>query len=192
VAGALTVLACVVGVFGWPAPARTSSGWQVADVPPPLLALLLGIAAVSLAVGTLLVRPSSLGAVGAAAWWLLGLASLFAQVWNDLYFAALRDGGGGAVIPVFGWLFTFVPALVLGLTTRRTGRAAHLRATLGTGIVTLPLLGLGWALYGSAEGGGAALVGSLYSATLLGALPLLVALALTRPPGTPMPAPAGA
>jgi hypothetical protein len=187
VAVGLTVAGCLVGALGWPVPERTTSGWQVAAVPGSLLVLVIGAAVVSLAVGTLLVRPTSLRSpVATVTWWSLGLASGFAQVWNDLYAAAL--GGGGAVIPVLGWLFTFTPALLMGWVTRRSGRAAHLRATVGTGVVTLPMVGLGWALYASSEGVPAGPLSGLWSTGILGVLPLLVAVAMTRPPASWTPA----
>jgi hypothetical protein len=185
----LTVLGCLLGALGWPRPAPTASGWQVTAVPAALLVLLVGTAFAGLAVGTLLVRPSRHSPVVRATWWLLGLASVFAQVWNDLYLAALAGPGG--IIPVFGWAFSFVPAAVLGLLTRRAGRASHRRAVLGTAVVTLPMVGLGWALYSSPDGVPTALLSALWSTGILGLLPVLLALAVTRPPPAPAPAPAG-
>ena len=182
IAVALTALACVIGALSWPAPTRTTSGWQVADVAPSLLALVAGTGLVCLAVAAALVAPRALGSRPAAAtWWVMAVASVLAQVWNDLYFAALAGTGG--VIPVFDWLFTFVPALVVGLVVRRHGPAAHLRATIGTGVVTLPMLALGWALVSQQESTVGALAGGLYATALFGALPLLVAVGVTRPRG---------
>jgi hypothetical protein len=109
----------------------------------------------------------------------MAVASVLAQVWNDLYFAALADTGG--IIPVFDWLFTFVPALVVGLVVRRHGPAAHLRATIGVSVVSLPMLGLGWALATQQDSILAALTGGLYTAAFFGVLPLVVAVAITRP-----------
>jgi hypothetical protein len=188
VAVALTVLACGVGALGWPLPERTTSGWQVTDVAPSLLALVLATAVLSLSVGTMLVRRSLDSPGRTAIWVVLGSASMPAQVWNDLYLAALAGPGG--VIPVFGWAFTFVPAVAAGLLARSAGRVAHSRATLGTAVVTLPMVGLGWSLYGSADGVASGLFGSLWSAGILGVLPVLIALAITRPPPARRPAPA--
>ena len=182
IAVALTALACVIGALSWPAPTRTTSGWQVADVAPSLLALVAGTGLVCLAVAAALVAPRTLGSrTAAATWWVMAVAAVLAQVWNDLYFAALAGTGG--VIPVFDWLFTFVPALVVGLVVRRHGPAAHLRATIGTGVVTLPMLALGWALVSQQESTVGALAGGLYATALFGALPLLVAVGVTRPRG---------
>ena len=85
-------------------------------------------------------------------------------------------------------MLTFVPALVVGLVTRRHGRAAHLRATLGTAIVTVPLLGLGWAITGEGGDVPGALIDSLHSAVVFGAVPLLFAILLTWGPRTGTPA----
>ena len=150
---------------------------------------MIGTAVVCLAVAAVLSRPASLGSPAATAtWWVMAVASALALIWNDLYFAALASGKSGAVIPVFDWLFTFLPALVVGLVTSRHGRAAHLRATLGTAIVTVPLLGLGWSISG--EGGTlpGALAGGLYSAAVFGVVPLLLAMVLTRGPVPQEPA----
>jgi hypothetical protein len=177
---ALTALACLVGSLSWPVPTRTTSGWQVADVAPSLFVMVVATGLVCLVTAAALVRPGTLGSAAAAGtWWVLAVASVAAQVWNDLYFAALATDGG--IIPVFDWLFAFVPALVVGLVTRWSGQAVHLRATLGTGVVTLPPLGLGWALASQADTTVQAVLGGLYAVAMFGALPLLVALAVTRP-----------
>jgi hypothetical protein len=176
----LSGLACLLGALRWPAPTRTTSGWQVADVDPSLLAMVVATGVVCLVIAAVLVTPRSLGSpVVAATWWVLAVASVVAQVWNDLYVAALADTGG--IIPVFAWTFTFVPALVVGLVARRHGPAVHLRATLGTGVVTLPMLTLGWALAAQADTVAVALAGGLYTAAFFGVVPLLVAVAVTRP-----------
>ncbi|MGY1842751.1 hypothetical protein [Modestobacter sp. SYSU DS0875] len=182
-AAAAVLLTAVVGVVGsldWPAPRRTLSGWQVADVPTSLLALVVGAALVCLAVAAALTRPWALGSSAAATtWWGLAVVAALAQSWNDLYLAAL-GGGEGPVIPVFDWLFTFVPVLLMGVAARSLGRRAHLRATIGMGVLILPMLALGWALYADSEFA-EALLGSLYSAAVFGVVPLLIALAITLP-----------
>jgi hypothetical protein len=179
VAVVLSALACLLGALRWPVPTRTTSGWQVADVSPSLLAVVAGTGVVCLVVAAVLVRPLTLGSrLVAAAWGLLTVASVLAQVWNDLYLAALADTGG--VIPVFTWVFTFLPALLVGLVARRHGWAVHLRATVGVAIVTLPMLALGWALAAQSERLWHALAGGLYTAAVFGVLPLLAAGYLTR------------
>ncbi|WNV73571.1 hypothetical protein [Geodermatophilus sp. DSM 44513] len=186
VAALLTGAAATVGALGWPAPERTLSGWQVADVPPATLLVVAGTALVSLAAATVLVRPATLPAWAAATWWLLVLASVFALGWNAVFSAALSTDDG-PVIPVFHWLFTLVPALVVGLQLRRAGARALLRGALGTAVVTLPLFALGWALLtssGSPDGLSGALAGvpdTVRVTAVLGVVPLLLAVAATRP-----------
>ncbi|WP_164703236.1 hypothetical protein [Modestobacter sp. KNN46-3] len=174
----LSVLAMLVGSADWPAPRRTSSGWQVADVPAPLLTLLLVTAVLGLAVAVVLARPHRLGAAVTATWWAVAAAAGFALIWNDLYLTALGDG---PIIPVFAWAFTFVPTLLVGLVARRGGRAVHLRATLGLAVLLLPLSALGWPLASDSR----ALIsffGGIYTVALFGVLPLVLAVVLTRAP----------
>src|SRR3712207_9217097 len=71
----------------------------------------------------------------ALAWAALVLPAAAALVWNVLYSAALSTEAG-PIIPIFHWLFTFVPALLAGwLLTGRT-RGDRWAAALGTGVVT--------------------------------------------------------
>ncbi|MCZ2820154.1 hypothetical protein O2V63_07430 [Modestobacter sp. VKM Ac-2977] len=174
----LSVLAMLVGSADWPAPRRTSSGWQVADVPVPLLTLLLVTAVVSLAVAVVLARAHRLGATVTATWWAVAAAATFALIWNDLYLTALGDG---PIIPVFAWAFTFVPTLLVGLVARRGGRAVHLRATLGLAVLLLPLSALGWPLASDSRAL-IAFFGGIYTVALFGVLPLVLAVVLTRAP----------
>jgi hypothetical protein len=173
----LTVGAALVGTLGWAVPTRTTSGWQVTDVPAELLAVLIATAVVCLAVAALLTRPGQLGPATAVTWWAMAATAAFALVWNDLYYASLGSDGG--IIPVFEWLFTFAPALLVGLVARRRGQAAHLRATVGIAVLTLPLFALGWAVTSTA-GTRVALTGALYTAVVFGVVPLVVAVFLTR------------
>jgi len=189
VAIVLTVVMSAVGALGWPTPARTSSGWQVADVPPGLLVLLLAAGLACPALAAVLARPWTWRAPGAAAVWAVLVAlSVFAGVWNDLYYAALSQQLG-PVIPVFDWLFTSVPALLAALLTRSRGRALQLRAALGTAVVSLPLLALGAALYSAPDGFASGFGAGLSSAAFFGVLPLVVVLALTA--GTDRRTPVG-
>lgn len=179
------LLTCATTVLGaavpWPSPARSTSGWLVADVPASTAGLVAGAAVLCLVVAGTLVRTGSLpGRAAAVTWWMLALASAGALAWNALYSAALSAVAFGAVIPVFHWLFTFVPALVVGLATRAAGPRAQLRATLGTAVVTLPLFALGWALL-DPSGGLAGVPGTLRVTSILGVVPLLLAIAAARP-----------
>ena len=173
---ALAVVAALVGARGWPTPERTLSGWQVDAVPTSLLVLLAVAALLSLGVAAVLTRPWELPVPAAIVWWLLCLAAVFALGWNDLYLAALAGPGG--VIPVLDGFFTFLPALLVALAAIPAGRPAQLRAGLGTAVVGLPLMALGWALYGALDGFGSAVLGSLWSTAFFGVAPVAVALTL--------------
>lgn len=182
---ALTAAAAVVGALRWPAPERTLSGWQVADVPASLLVVVVATGLLCLVVGALLTRPTELGPAVAAVWWALGLVAVSAHVWNDVFFAAIgADPDWGPIIPVFDGFFTFVPALVVALVAIPRGREQQLRAGLGTAVVGVPMLALGWALYRSSDGIAAAAAGALWPAFFFGVLPVAVALALTVPLNT--------
>lgn len=174
----LTVLATLVGALDWEAPRRTLSGWQVADVPAGLAVAVVATGLVCLAVGAALTRPEQLGRPVAVVWWLLGVLAVAAHVWNDLYFAALGgDPSFGPIIPVFDGFFTFLPALVVALVAIPRGRAQQLRAGLGTAVIGVPLLALGWALYDSSSG----FAGAVGPTLFFGVAPVAVALALTVP-----------
>ena len=152
---------------------------MIADVPPSTATLVVGSALVCLTVGAVQVRPGSLpGRAAPVVWWLLALASAPALVWNALYSAALSEETFGAIIPIFHWLFAFVPAFVVGLVSRSAGSPAQLRATLGTAVVTLPLFALGWALL-TPSPDPVGFLGALYGTGVLGVLPLGLAVALT-------------
>jgi hypothetical protein len=112
----------------------------------------------------------------------LVVAAAAALGWHAVYLAAL-SGQGDPVIPVFDWLFAFVPALVAGLVTRRHGRVPWWHAVLGTAAVTLPMTGLSWSLDDGTAGVVEPLGAGLYSAAVFGLVPLLVAMALTRAGG---------
>ncbi len=180
VAVVLTCAAAALGaVPGWPAPDRVLSGWQVADVPPSTLAVVVAAAVGCLALAGALVRPGSTlpGRALPVLWWGVVLAAAAAQVWTDLFLAALSTDDG-PVIPVFDWLYTLVPALVVGLAARSAGARAQLRATLGTAVVTLPMHALGWGLL--SPGGVDDVLGTLRVTALLGLVPFLLVLSTTR------------
>ena len=174
----LGLAAAVLGALGWPSPVRTSAGWQVAEVPTSLLVLLLGAGLVCLAVAAALSRPWRLPWPTAVVWWLSGLVAIGAHTWNGLYSAAMADPLGGAMIPVFDGFFTFLPALVVGLAAIPAGPRAQLRAGLGTAVVGVPLLTLGWSLFHAPEGVLPAAAYSLWPGALFGVAPVVVALTI--------------
>jgi hypothetical protein len=186
VAAATVVLAlgaAAIGLRDRPVPERVPGGWQVAAVPGGLWLLLAVVVAVLLTTAIAVTRwttgfpatdPRFLG------WLLVVLAAAAAQTWNALFMAALADPLGGAVIPVFDWAFTLVPGVLVALLARSGGARAAVGAVLGSGVVTVPLHALGWALYFAAEPTAGALGNVVYSTAILGVVPLLVAVALAR------------
>jgi hypothetical protein len=142
----LTGFVTVVGAFPWPRPRRVmTSFWQVSDVPGALWALVLGTAAVCVvAAAVLTIRGVGLEPREPAvlAWLALLLLAAAALVWSALYAAALSATFYGAIIPIFHWLFTFVPAMVAGGFFGRRARRMRLATALGTGVVTVPLFHL--------------------------------------------------
>lgn len=179
----LTVVAALIGQRDWAVPERVLRDWQVADVPPSLTALVLGVTAVCLLVGAwttlrdAALRPRDLAFL---AWLVVSLLAAAALIWNALVMAADAEFETGAIIPVFHWMFTFVPALLVGLAARSRGRARAFAAALGTGVVTLPLFGLGWSLLASREPAAAGFGNSLWATVIFGVVPLGIAAVIAQ------------
>jgi hypothetical protein len=167
-----------VGQRDWAVPERVLSGWQVAAVPPSLTALLLVATAGCVVVGAgTTLRDGDLRPRDPAflVWLVLVLAAAAALVWNALVLAADAEFVVGALIPVFHWAFTFVPALLAGVAARERRPQTALAVALGTGVVTVPLLGLGFSLFASRESFADGLGGSLWTTAILGGVPLVLA-----------------
>jgi hypothetical protein len=130
----LTVAATVVGTLEWPLPERVSGGWQIADIPTSLIALLTVSTLICLLAATALTVRSPglrLGEPAALGWLLIALSAAGALVFNALVLAADAAVVVGALIPVFHWLFTLVPALLAGAVAARRGSAAATAAAHG-------------------------------------------------------------
>jgi hypothetical protein len=149
----LTLAASVVGSLDWPLPERVYGGWQVGAVPGALTALLAISTGVCVVVAALTVHDARvpLGSPAGLVWLGIVLAAAAALVFNALVLAADADENVGALIPIFHWAFTLVPGLLAGVALSRRGGAATTAAALGTGVVTLPLFALGFALFASRE-----------------------------------------
>jgi uncharacterized membrane protein len=154
---------------------------MVADVSPQLWAVIGGIAVACVGIAVALTRRTAdLGAghVESRAWLGLVVLAAAALMWNAIYAAALSTIDFGAPIPIFDWLFTFVPAVLAGLLFRRHDRRARQAAALGTGIVTVPLFALSWALLSSVGPWVAAVAAALVPTVVLGVAPLAGGVAL--------------
>jgi hypothetical protein len=107
-------------------------------------------------------------------WTALVLLGAAALVWNALYAAALSAAspGPGPVIPVFDWLFTFLPALVAGGLFARRPLSQRRTVAVGTGMVTVPLLALSWALLDSSGDLLQGVAGAVWDTAAFGIAPL--------------------
>ncbi len=185
----LTVGALGLGLLSWPRPEWSPSGAEiVSTVPTSLWALMAGASLVCLTVATLLTQATArlrLTEPAAVAWLVIILLAASALVANAIYAAALGTIAFGALIPIFHWLFTFVPALLAVTVTQRRERRARVFSALGTGVVTVPLFALGDALLVSPR---SELVGSLFFTLVFGAAPLAVAAAIAGAMGDEAPA----
>jgi len=179
----------------WPRPVWSpDSRWLVTDVPAPLWAFVLGTTAVCVAAAVVLtVRAAQLRMRDLMSWvWVaLVLLAAAALVWNAVYAAGLSTVEFGPAIPIFHWLFTFAPAVLAGWLFARRGRAARRVAALGTGVVTVPLFALGWALlFLHPEPVLQAIAGTAQLTIILGVAPLVGGVAagvLSRAPARRMP-----
>jgi hypothetical protein len=103
-------------------------------------------------------------------WLLVLLVFGAALAWNALGYAELGTTLVDAVIPVLDLPLVTVPAGLASLLFIRRGARVQRAAVVGTGLVTLPLLHLGWVLLASGVGGSP--LRALWPTTLSGVLPL--------------------
>ncbi|MET0765621.1 MAG: hypothetical protein ABWY29_12205 [Blastococcus sp.] len=179
----LTVAATMLGLHEWAQPERVFGGWQVAEVPATLAAMLAGSTVVCLVAATALtVRTPRLrlGEPAGLAWLGIVVAAAAALVVNALVLAADASDESGPVIPVLHWLFTLVPALLAGAAAAPRGAAVAGKAALGTGVVTVPLFALGWALLASRQTFPDDVLGVLWTTVVLGAGPLALGFSIAR------------
>ena len=177
----LTLLASAAGLRAWAVPRRVYAGWQVTAVPDSLWALLVLAVVVCLVPAFALLR-CSLGVRAHHramwAWSAVVVVAVGALVFNALVLAADGAVAVGAAIPIFHWAFTAVTALLAGVATALAdpGRAGvGVVAAVASGVVTLPLFALGWALYTSHPPGLVSVLATLQFTAILGLIPLVVA-----------------
>jgi hypothetical protein len=183
VTAGLAVVAILLGQPDWAVPERVLRDWQVADVPSSMTALVLGVTATCLLVGAAVtLRDAALRPRDPVflVWLAVSLLAAAALVWNALVMAADSEFETGAIIPVLHWAFTFFPALLVGLAARNRGTGRAVAAALGTGVVTMPLFGLGWSLLSSRESMAAGIGNSLWATAILGVVPLVIATAISH------------
>ncbi|GAA4749645.1 hypothetical protein GCM10023328_35360 [Modestobacter marinus] len=172
----LTVVLALLGRQPWQLPTR--AGGAVADVPQSLVTFLLLSAALCVWAAGRLVRPAATlrSAAAVQTWWVLlggtAVVSLAATV--SLASFAGSEGPGDHLARC---AVVVVPAVLAGFVARDDGRAARIRLALGTGLVTVPLCGLGWALVSSSAWSTAGLADVLAVTGIAAAAPLALAVA---------------
>ena len=175
---ALTVVLGLLGGQPWQLPGRDAGG--VTDVPQSLVTFLLLCGGLCVWLAGRLTRPADALRSPAAVqlWWGLVVAAAVAVLSADLSLASYaRADQWPGDLPVRCAL-PIVPAVLAGFLARDAGRAARTRLALGTGLVTVPLGALGWALLASAPGTTAGLGDVLAMTGTSAALPFAVALGL--------------
>ncbi|MQA36255.1 hypothetical protein [Modestobacter roseus] len=172
----LTVLLTVLGRQPWQLPGRDGGG--VSDVPQSLVSFLL-ISVLLCLCGARLVRPARLLPTVPAVrlWWALVLGSAAVSVAAALSLASFSTAAERPADLLVRCLVPVVPAVLAGLLASTAGRAVRVRLALGTGLVTVPLTGLGWALLSSAPVSTATFADVLAVTGIAGAAPLAVAVA---------------
>jgi hypothetical protein len=173
----LTVVLALLGRQPWPLPYRDGGG--VAAVPQSLLSFLLLCVAVCVWLAGRLVRPAdTLRSTGAAhLWWALIAGAALVSVAADLSLASFAGTGTRPDDLLLRCAVPLVPAVLAGVLAADAGRAARVRVALGTGLVTLPLGALGWALLSSPDRSAAGLSDVLAATCLAAVAPLALAVA---------------
>jgi hypothetical protein len=151
VGAGLTVLLALLGRQPWQLPQRDAGG--VSAIPQSLLTFLLLCAVVCVWVAGRLVRPAETLRATAAAhtWWALVAGAALVSLAADLSLASFAGTGQRPTDLLLRCAVPVIPAVLAGVLARCDGRAARIRVALGTGLVTLPLGALGWALLSSAD-----------------------------------------
>jgi hypothetical protein len=177
VGGVLTVALALLGRQAWQLPHRGPSG--VTDVPQSLLTFLLLCAGACVWSAGRLVRPAATlrSATAAQLWWALVAGAAVVSVTAGLSLASFAGTGQRPDDLLLRCLVPLVPAVLAGVLAGSAGRAARVTAALGTGLVTVPMTALGWALLSSSGRSTADLGDVLGMTALAGAAPLLLAVA---------------
>jgi hypothetical protein len=177
VGAALTVVLGLLGRQAWQLPQRGPGG--VTDVPQSLLTFLLLCAGICVWSAGRLVRPAETlrSATATQLWWALVAGAALVSLAADLSLASFAGTGQRPGDLLVRCLVPLVPAVLAGVLAGTAGRAARVRAALGTGLVSVPMAAVGWALL-SSSGRSTAGLGDVLGMTALAAVaPLVVAVA---------------
>jgi hypothetical protein len=176
VGAGLTVLLALLGGQQWPLPGRDGG---VSDLPPSLLSFLLLVSAGCVWTAGRLVRPAGTLRSPAAVrlWWGFLVGGAAVSLAAGLSLASFAGAGQPPQHLVLHCLVPLVPAVLAGVLASDAGRAARIRAVSGTGLVTVPLAALGWALLASPATSSAGLPDVLAMTGLSAVAPLTLAVA---------------
>ena len=174
---ALTVVLVLLARQPWQLPVRDAGG--LADVPQSLVTFLLVCSGVCLWTAGRLVRPAETfrSSTAAQLWWALVIGAAVVGIAADLSLASFAGTGQRPTDLLARFAVPLVPAVLAGFLARDAGRPARVRAALGTGLVTVPLGAVGWALLSSAPRAVVELADVLAMAGLVCAAPLAIAVA---------------
>jgi hypothetical protein len=177
VGAGLTVVLALLGRQAWQLPHRDAGG--VSDIPQSLLTFLLLCAAVCVWTAGRVVQPAATLRSPAAVhlWWALVAGAALVSVAADLSLASYAGSGERPADLLVRCAIPLVPAVLAGVLAREDGRPARIRAALGTGLVTVPLGALGWALLSEAARSTASLSDVLALTGLAAGAPLALAVA---------------
>jgi hypothetical protein len=177
VGAALAVVLTLLGSQPWQLPHRGGSG--VSAVPQSLLTFLLLCAAACVWAAGRVVQPAQTfrSPDAARVWWLVLAGAAVVSVTADLSLASYATAAERPGQLLLRCAVPVVPVVLAGLLARDDGRAARIRAALGTGVVTLPMTALGWALLASPAASPAGLSDALAMTLSAGLAPFVLAVA---------------
>ncbi len=173
----LTVVLALLARQPWQLPQRDGGG--VADVPQSLTSFLVLCALLCVWLAGRLARPASVLHTSAevATWWAIVIGAAVVSLAAALSLASHAGTGEEPEHLLVLCAVPMVPALLAGFLADDDGPAARLRLVLGTGVVTVPLGVLGWALLSSTSAAG--LIDVLAMTTMATALPFALAVTST-------------
>lgn len=144
-----TVCGYLTGFLPVGSPVRVASVFQVTQVPGRLWLLLVLWTVILLTLAQLCTKNLIVTDHRRVlhAWTVLQIVLVIVLVFNALVLAAEGAADSGAPIPIFHWLFTFIPTVLAALVTRRRGNYQGTRAAFASGILSVPFFALSWTLY---------------------------------------------
>jgi hypothetical protein len=171
----LTVVLALLGRQPWQLPQRDGGG--VADVPQSLTSFLVLCAVLCVWLAGRLARPAASLRSSAETWtwWAIAIGAAVVSLAAALSLASYAGTGQEPEHVLVLCAVPMVPAVLAGILADEDGRAARVRLALGTGVVTVPLGVLGWALLSATSSAGLADV--LAMTVMSTALPLVLAVA---------------